>query len=68
VSGVSESLGFGMLTRLAVNSVSITNGKCPAKVNDPNLPMQPIVNDATSITYTYSVYWLEEKEVNWGNR
>ena len=30
--------------------------------------MQPIVNDATSITYTYSVYWLEEKEVNWGNR
>lgn len=49
-------------------SVSITDGKCPGKVNDPNLAMMQVVNDATSITYTYSVYWLEEKEVNWGNR
>lgn len=49
-------------------SVAITDGKCPPKVNDPNLPMMHVPKEAASITYTYSVYWLEEKEVNWGNR
>ncbi|KAI9033308.1 transmembrane 9 superfamily member 4-like [Hyaloraphidium curvatum] len=49
-------------------SVAIADGNCPAKVNDPNLPMQQVTKDPASITYTYSVYWLEEKEVNWGNR
>ena len=30
--------------------------------------MMQVPTEATPITYTYSVYWLEEKEVNWGNR
>lgn len=32
------------------------------------MDFQPLYEKATDITYTYSVQWIEEKEVTWSNR
>ncbi|KAF9276526.1 hypothetical protein BGZ68_009965 [Mortierella alpina] len=58
--------GGKLIVGFEVYPYSILGEECP----DPDklMDFQPLYEKATDITYTYSVQWIEEKEVTWSNR
>ncbi|KAF9962169.1 hypothetical protein BGZ70_008122, partial [Mortierella alpina] len=60
------ALGGKLIVGFEVYPYSVLGEECP----DPDklMDFQPLYEKATDITYTYSVQWIEEKEVTWSNR
>ncbi|KAF9183293.1 hypothetical protein BGZ51_003942 [Haplosporangium sp. Z 767] len=48
-----------------VHPYSIRGDECPVS---ENMDFQPLYEKTSDVTYTYSVQWIEEKEITWSNR
>ncbi|RKP25537.1 hypothetical protein SYNPS1DRAFT_22517 [Syncephalis pseudoplumigaleata] len=49
-------------------SVESVGRTCPHDASVPGMPQQALLPSTQAITYTYSVLWIEDKQMKWGER